>query len=142
MWKVYSLLGLVWLALMPPFFTSGRCSAEFDEAMADLTRAASKLRNPDSAYAYFQQRSVPVSMITPQQCRSAKPRFLSQCGSGALVYAKVPGENSICSFYRDESIQIQLHFDDKGRLIRFFGNMAPFKTLPLPMFGSNIHWAK
>jgi hypothetical protein len=31
MWRTYALIELVWAVLMPPFFTGGACTAQFDE---------------------------------------------------------------------------------------------------------------
>ena len=67
---------------------------------------------------------------------------MQSCGSGALVYAVVPVNNRICSFYRDDGIKVQLHYDERDRLIRMVTDMNPFKSLRLPFVGVTVHWGK
>jgi hypothetical protein len=142
MWRFYAAVALVWAALAPPLFTDGACSAEFDAEDALLARDGHRLVNAESARSYFQSRGVPVSLITLDRCRQVKPRFLSRCGSGPLVYAKVPVKNKVCSFYRDDAITVQLRYNERGRLEGLDTNMAPFKSLPIPFTDKAIHWGR
>lgn len=142
MWRFYAAVALVWLALAPPLFTGGDCSAEFDSENARLARDGNQLVNAESAKKYFQSRGVPVSLITLDQCRQVKPRFLSRCGSGPLVYAEVPVKNKICRFYRDDTIKVQLHYGERGRWTGLNTDMAPFKSLPIPFTNKAINWAR
>jgi hypothetical protein len=68
---------------------------------------------------------VPVSLITLEQCRQVKPRFLSCCGSGPLVRAEVPVKNKACSLYRDDSIKVTLRYGERGRWEGLDTDMAP-----------------
>jgi len=142
MWRVYAVIGAVWLALLPPLFTGGQCSAEFARATAQLREDMSRLRTATEAQAYWESRSVPVTTLTVEQCRQTKPRFLAKCGSGPLVYARVPVQNTICRIYRDDDIRIQLQYDNRGLLSRVATDMDPFKSLPLPFVGVTLHWGR
>ena len=82
MWRVYAIIVVVWLALLPPFFTAGACTAQFEAESARLQADAAKIRTADAALQYWASRSLPVASLSVDQCHQAKPRFLSRCGSG------------------------------------------------------------
>jgi hypothetical protein len=142
MWRFYAAVALVWLVLMPPLFTGGACTAEFDTEAERVSRDNSRLLTPESARDYFRSRDVPVSLLTSRECRDRKPRFLDRCGPGSLVYAKVPVKNTICSIYRDEDIKLLMQYDERGHLTRFNADMAPFKSLQIPLTTTLIHWGR
>ena len=142
MWRIYAAIALAWLLLMPPLFTGGDCTAEFDAEAARIEADMPRIRTYDAAMQYWGERHQPVAVVTPDDCRRAKPRFLSSCGSGPLVYAKVPVRNTICRIYRDPEIKVQLHYDEHGRLMRIATDMDPFKSLPIPFTHTTIHWAR
>jgi hypothetical protein len=142
MWRVYAIIGLVWLALLPPFFTNGTCTSEFEAEAARLQADAARLRTAAMAEQYWASRAVPIATLSVEQCRQAKPRFLPRCGSGPLVYVRVPVKNQICRLYRDSEVKIQLQYDELGRLSRMAIDMSPFKSLPLPCTGVTLHWAR
>lgn len=142
MWRFYLAVALVWVALAPPFFTGGACTAEFNQENARLLHDGKALRSPESARDYFRQRGAAVSLVPNEQCRASKPRFLDRCGSGPFVYAKLPVQNKICSIYRDSSIQVLVQYDDKGFATRLNTDMAPFKSLPIPFTHTAIHWGR
>ncbi len=97
-----------WLALAPPSFTNGACTAEFDAESVRLEASAQALRSSGAAGEYFSSRSVPYQVITTEQCRRAKPRFLARCADGPLMVAKVAVQNDICRIYRDSAIAVRL----------------------------------
>lgn len=142
MWRVYALIALVWVVLLPPFFTAGACTAQFDAESDRLKADAGKVRMADAALKYWAGRGVPVATLTADECRQAKPRFLSRCGSGTLVYVKVPVENQVCRVYRDSEIKIQLQYDENGRLAQLVTDMNPFKSFPIPFTGKSLDWAR
>ena len=142
MWRLYAAVALVWIALAPPLFTGGACSAEFNAENERLERDGRQLVNADSAKRYFQSRGVPVSLITLEQCRQVKPRFLSRCGSGPLVRAEVPVKNKVCSFYRDDAIKVTLRYGERGRWEGLDTEMAPFKSLAIPFTSKAIDWGR
>jgi hypothetical protein len=142
MWRFYAAVALVWLVLSPPLFTNGACSAEFDAENERLARDGKQLVNAEAAERYFQSRGVPVSLITLDQCRRVKPRFLARCGSGPLVYAEVAVQNKVCRFYRDNAIKVQLRYGERGRWAGMDTDMAPFKSLPIPFTSKAIDWGR
>jgi hypothetical protein len=139
--RILIVVGLVWLALLPPLFTGGACTAEY-EAASSLISRQSAVSNPASALSWLQsQPTVQAQLLTPEDCAKSKPRFLSQCPSGALVMAEVPVRNSVCRLYRDSETRIRLQYDRRGQLIRTLSEMKPYKFLPLP-WGGQIDWAR
>ena len=140
--KVLLVVGAAWIALAPPLFTGGACTAEFDAETRRLDQDPKALKSLGAARSYFSERSVPFSVITPEQCRKAKPRYLSRCGDGPLLVAKVPVGNLVCRTYRDDEIAVRLQYDDRDRLQRMVVEMSPFKSLPLPMGWGSIDWAR
>ena len=140
--RFFALVALVWVALIPPLFTDGACTAEFDREGAQLTVDQKSLASPALAQAYWSARQIPVSVISRQQCRRSRPRFVDVCGSGDLVVAVVPVQHRICRLYRDDEIRIQLYYDDRNRLARMVTDMNPFRSLPLPWLGTTLHWGR
>src|SRR5438128_7026952 len=102
--KFLLVVALVWLVLSPPLFTDGACTAEFDAESKRVTGDQAAIKSPSLARAYWNERSVPFTYLTPEQCRARKPRTLDRCSDGVLVIAKVPVKNMICNLYRDDEI--------------------------------------
>jgi len=140
MWKFFAVVVLIWAALMPPFFTQGACTSEFDAITADLSAHASQVRSVDGARAYFGAKQVPVALITEASCAQVKPRFMARCGPGTVAYAKVPVANAVCRLYRDDSVKVQLWYTPSGHLARTVTDMNPYKRFVLP-WGGEIAWA-
>ena len=77
------------------------------------------------------------------RCRSSSRWWLlGQCGPGSAIYASVPLKNAICRVYRDDAVTVQLHFTEKDRLARVQVDMAPYRSLPLPVLNTTVHWAR
>lgn len=140
--RILAVVALVWLVLLPPLFTGGACTAEFDHETSRLAADQKSLATPALAQAYWSSRQVPISVVSAEQCRRGKPRFVEVCGSGVLVHAVVPVQNRICRFYRDDGIRVQLQYDDRNRLARMITEMNPFTSLPLSWLGISLHWAR
>lgn len=140
--KLLAAVVAVWLVLAPPFFTDGACSAEFERESARIDRDQQRLRSSVGADAYFSERSIPHAVMSPEECRRAKPRSLARCPAGALVIGKVPVQNLICRIYRDDEIAIRLQYNERDRLARLEVDMRPYKSLPIPFTGKAIHWAR
>jgi hypothetical protein len=136
------ILALGWLALMPPFFTRGACDAEFDEEVAEVASNHRAFGSPELARSYWQSKAVPFSILSAGECSHRILKFVDGCGPGLLVYATVPVKNRICRFYRDQSITVQLGYDERGRLQRVETDMKPFKSLKLPLMSETLYWAK
>lgn len=141
MYRIIAIVLILWAILLPPLFTNGQCTEEFESFSSQIEQNSQLISTPERAQAFFESRSIPYAVVTPEECRRVKPRFLDRCGSGPLVYAEAPVKNRICRYYRDDSIKAQLHFDQHNRLVRFAIDMAPFKALPLP-WGGQIEWGK
>lgn len=141
MFKVLIVVGLLWLALLPPLFTDGACNAEYEQVEALVAAHKKELGSPGTAQAFLRTQGLDATILTTDDCAKAKPRFLWQCGSGTLVFAHVPVRDRICRFYRDDSTRIELHFDRRDRLAKTVTEMKPYKYLPLPG-GRAIHWAR
>ena len=139
--KVLALVALAWLILLPPVFTGGDCTREFDEEHARIDRDRPLFANAAKAAAYWNGRGVVPRVLSVDQCRRAKPRDLQSCGSGPIVQAAVPVRNLVCKVYRYDEIRVRFFYDELGRLSRTSVDMQPFYSLPLPG-GVAIHWAR
>ena len=76
MLRIVAAVAIIWLALMPPLFTAGACTAEFEREMRRLGSDRKSLSSPALAASYWSARRVPFAVIAADQCRKAKPRFL------------------------------------------------------------------
>ena len=103
-------VAIIWLALMPPLFTNGACTAEFDAENSRLAADMASLRTSVGADRYYSARGVPHAVLSVDECRKRKPRNLSRCGDGPLVIAKVPVKNLVCRIYRDDEIAVAIHW--------------------------------
>jgi len=138
--KFLALVAIAWLLLMPPLFTGGDCTREFDAEQARIERERTAVRGVKQAVAYWNARGIVPRVMTVDQCRRAKPRDLQSCGSGPFVQAPVPVRNLVCRIYRDDEIRVRFFFDERDRMERVTVDMNPFYTLPIP--GFPIHWAR
>ena len=134
------ILVLGWLAFLPPFYTHGACDAEFQQERAEVASNHGAFASVALARSYWQSKAVPVSVLSPDQCDHLVLKFLDTCGPGPLVYAAVPVKNRICRFYRDDSVTVQLVYDEHGQLQRVETDMKPSKSLTLPFVGT-LYWA-
>ena len=140
--KILLAVAVVWIALMPPLFTNGACTTEFEQESSRLDRDKQSLTSSVLADAYWRERSVPHAVLSVDQCRQKKPRSLERCGEGPLVIAKVPVKDPICRIYRDDEITVWLQYDARDRLTRLQVDMNPYKSLPIPLTHASIHWAR
>jgi hypothetical protein len=140
--RLVVILAVLWLALLPPLFTHGACDVEFDRMDSQLEKDRKALASPALAQAYWASSQIPVRVISAEQCRVSRLRFIEACGPGELLYVNVPIQNRVCRFYRDSDISVQLQYDALGRLIQLRTDMNPFKFLPLPWLGVTLNWAR
>ena len=139
--RVVIALVLAWLALLPPLFTGGACSREFDAESARVSADQRRFPTPGAAAEYWRSRAVPHAVVSVEECRRAKPRWLASCGGGPIVHAKVPVSNLVCRIYRDDEIRVRLFYDERDRLERTQLDMNTFHSLPLAG-GVTLHWAR
>lgn len=130
------------IAVLPPFFTHGACTAEFDAASSALERQRSELGNLTHAQAYLASHAIPYKVLTAARCASWPPREVVVCPGGPLLLVALPVRNRICRYYRDDSIRLQLGFNASLQLVRIQSDMSPYRMLKLPMFGLEVDWAK
>jgi hypothetical protein len=135
-------VSLVWAVLMPPLFTDGACTREFDNEVRRIEADRGAVATLAAARAYWNGRGVEYRVLSLEQCRRARLAFLDQCGPGPMVYATVPVGHLVCRIYRDQDVKVQLHYTEKERLARVHVDMAPFRSLPIPAAGVTIDWAK
>jgi hypothetical protein len=140
--RVLAVVALAWLILLPPLFTDGACTREFDAETARMQSEQPQYRTPEMARAYWTGREASYQFLTYDQCRKSRPRYVETCGKGPMVIGHVPVRNMICRFYRDDEIRVQLQYDDRGRLDRVQADMSPFKSFPVPFTDHQIHWAR
>lgn len=140
--RLMLVIAVVWLALMPPFFTDGACTAEFDQVARQIQDNRPALASSASAQAYWNSVHVQAQLITAAGCRTTRPRFVDSCGPGDLLYVAVPIQNKICHFYRDSDVRVQFQYDDRGRLRQLQADMKPFKFFSLPWLGLELYWGK
>jgi hypothetical protein len=139
--RLLALLAIAWLLVLPPLFTGGECTREFDTENARIESDRPKVGSSTKAVAYWNERGVVPRAMSLDQCRRAKPRDLPRCGSGPMIQADVPVNNLVCKVYRDDEIRVRFFYDERDRLERLSVDMKPFYSLPLPG-GVVIHWAR
>ena len=140
--RLMLVIALVWLALMPPFFTDGACTAEFNKVARQIQDNKPSLASSASAQEYWNSLHVPAELITAARCRVSRPRFVDSCGPGDLLFVTIPIQNRICHFYRDSDVRVQLQYDDHGRLRQLQADMKPFKFFSFPWLGLKLYWGK
>lgn len=135
-------IALLIAAQFPPFFTDGACNAELDRVTSEVDANSKAFTSLRSSKSYWTARNAAVRTVSPEQCRVSRPRFVSDCGPGDLLYISVPVQNRVCRFYRDSAITVQMQYDDRERLRQIRADMSPFKFFPIPWVGITINWAK
>ena len=139
--KLLALVALIWLLLLPPLFTGGGCTREFDEEHARIESDRAKIRTASQAVQYWNERGIKPRVVSVDNCRRAKPRDLQSCGGGPFVQASVPVRSLICKIYRDDESRVRFFYDERDRLVQTAVDMSPFYSLPIPGV-MTIHWAK
>ena len=130
------------LLLLPPLFTGGTCTAEFEHEASRLQADSRFLDSPPQATAYWNSRQIEHTVLSPAQCAQKNFKDAQACGVGTIVRAKVPVNNKICRLYRDSEVRVELRFDSQGRLARMQTDMNPFKSWPVPFSSITLHWGK
>jgi hypothetical protein len=141
MLKVLALVAVIWLLLMPPLFTAGECTREFDEEFARIERERGSIGGMRQAVAYWNARGITPGVMSVDQCRRAKPRDLARCPSGPIVRAGVPVKNLVCKVYRDDEVHVRFIYDENDRMSQVAVDMKPFYSLPIAGVAT-IHWAR
>ena len=82
MHKILVFVAVAWRLLLPPLFTGGDCTREFE---AEARRAESdrdKFRTLEAARAYWTERGMPYSVLAYDQCRKSRPRCWRSAATG------------------------------------------------------------
>jgi len=140
--RLLLIIALFWAVTLPPFFTDGACTAEFDQVSRQIQDNKAALASPLSAQQYWYSRHVPVQVISADQCRISRPRFVEECAPGDLVYAVVPVKNKVCHYYRDSAVRMQFLYDDGGNLRQIQADMDPYKVFSIPWLGIKWYWGR
>jgi hypothetical protein len=129
-------------ALLPPVFTRGACTAEFDAVGAMLEQARPQLLTLASAQQYLASHALAFQMLSAERCESSPPPDVVSCPSGPLLLGAVPVRNRICRFYRDPSVRFQLGFNPRSQLIAIQTDMNPYRIMKMQALGLEIDLAK
>ena len=136
------LVCLVLLLPLPPLFTHGACTAEFDQASGDLEHLRSELLTLSTAMAYLSTHHMVYGTVSPERCELSPPRDVEVCPGGPIVIVEVPVKNAVCRYYRDATIRQQLAFNRAEQLVRLQTDMNPFHFLRVPFLNTEVDWAK
>jgi hypothetical protein len=140
--RLFLVIAAIWLIALPPFFTDGACTAEFNHAALQIDEQKPQFASPALAKEYFTSSHIPFQVISPERCRVSKLRDMDRCGPGDLVRAAIPVKNLVCRIYRDSTIRVDLQFDQRGRLRQLQTQMDPFKYFSVPWTGVKFYWGR
>ena len=129
-------------ALLPPLFTHGACTAEFNAVSDRLEAARPELLTLPRAREFLTTHGMSYQALSARQCETVRPREVEMCPSGQLRRGAVPVTNRVCRYYRDDSVRFQLAFNVHDQLIRIQTDMHPYRMLKLPMTDFEIDVAK
>jgi len=131
------------VALLPPFFTHGACTAEFDAVSTQFERAKGReLSTASRVQAYLNAQAIPYQVTEAPPCVARSPTDILSCPAGPKILAAVPVKNLVCRFYRDDSIRVQLEFNNHRQLTRIQTDMKPYRIYNLALFNLEIYWAR
>lgn len=130
------------LAALPPFFTRGTCTAEFNAASDAIQQARPRLANLEDARAYLRSKGLLYRTLTAQHCASSPPPGVQICPGGPVLLVDIPVKNRVCRYYRDGSTHVQLGFDSDLQLAHMQMDMRPYHMLKLSFIGVELDWAK
>jgi hypothetical protein len=129
-------------AFLPPFFTHGACTAEFDAVSDRLEAARPALLTLARAQEYLAVQRMAYQTISAQQCEAVRPREVETCPSGVLLLGAVPVNDRVCRYYRDDSVRFQLSYNIRNQLIHMQTDMHPYRILRFPLTDFEIDVAK
>jgi len=129
-------------ALLPPLFTHGACTAEFNAVSDLLESARPEILTLSRARQFLATHGMAYQTLSAQQCQAVRPREVELCPSGELLLGAVPVTNQVCRYYRDDSVRFQLAFNLNRQLIHIQTDMHPYRMLKFPMIDFEIDFAK
>jgi hypothetical protein len=134
------LLALAIAALLPPFFTHGRCTAEYDADTALIEGNRAGLQTLAQAESYLGTHAIRYTTISAEDCADGPPDGVSACSDGPLLIAWLPVRDRICSWYRDDKVTVQLAYDHRLALVRMQTDMSPYKKVQSRVLGLEFDW--
>jgi hypothetical protein len=140
-----ALVGLALLAiaaLIPPFFTNGACTAEFELRSSQAEALKSDLATVAKARAYLAGHEMPFVEISAEQCETALPPGIEACSDGPIILTSMPVVDRVCRLYRDDKVKVQLLFGRSLQLRRIQTDMKPFKIFSAPVLHQVWYWAR
>jgi hypothetical protein len=127
-------------ALLPPFFTHGACTAEFDAVGRLLENGRPEVLTLSAAQRYLDAHALAYRVISAERCESAPPlRDVETCPGGPLLLGAVPVKDRICRYYRDGTVRFQLGFNTRLQLVHIQTDMNPYGIMRLPLFGLELY---
>jgi len=129
-------------ALIPPFFTNGACTAEFELRSAEAEALKSYLATVPQARAYLSGHVMPFVEVSAEQCETALPPGIEACSDGPIILTSMPVEDRVCRFYRDDKVRVQLLFGRTLQLRRIQTDMKPYKIFSAPVLHQVWYWAR
>jgi hypothetical protein len=136
------LLVLGVLALLPPFFTHGACTAEFEAASDALERQRAQMGTLELAESYLQSQALSFRILTAERCSASPPRDVEVCPGGPMLLVRLPVKNATCRYYRDDTIRLQIGFNKREQLVHLQTDMNPYRMLKVPLVGLEVDWAR
>jgi hypothetical protein len=127
---------------LPPLFTHGACTSEFDAVGDLLEHSRGELLTLPQAEAFLKTHRLAYEELSAERCESWHPADVLECPSGVLLLGVVPVSNRICRYYRDNNVRFQLGFNNHSQLIRIQTDMNPYRILKLPVVDLEIEVAK
>jgi hypothetical protein len=136
------LLVLGALALVPPFFTHGACTAEFEAASDALEHQRPRMGTLERAEDYLKSQALSFKILTAERCSLSPPRDVEVCPGGPMLLVKLPVKNATCRYYRDDTIRLQIGFNKQAQLVHLQTDMNPYRMLKIPLIGLEVDWAR
>ena len=129
-------------ALLPPLFTHGACTEEFNAVGNRLETAKPELLTLTAARAFLAAQGLNYQALTAHQCHTIHPADVETCPPGVLLIGAVPVKDRVCRWYRDDSVRFQLGFNETEQLIHIQTDMRPYRIMKLPITDFEIDVAK
>lgn len=136
---VAAVAGIAWL---PPLFTRGACTAEFDALSGQLQQARAQLLTLSAAESFLSAHGISYQNLTDAQCESSTLSDIVSCPGGTLIIGAVPVKNKICHYYRDANVRFQLGFNRLAQLVRVQTDMNPYRKLKVPGLDYEVELGK
>jgi hypothetical protein len=133
---------LVLLAPIPPFFTRGACTQEFEQASSALEGLKGELLTVSAAIAYLSAHHLQYERVSSERCERSPPRDVVLCPGGPILIIPVPVKNLTCRYYRDTTIRQQLGFNSAEQLVHMQTDMNPFHFGKIPFLDLEVSWGK